>query len=185
MAIQEGASRLEPDELIELVRQHGKSIYAFCYRLTGNKADTDDLYQETFLKAVELRHKMDASRNPKAYLLSIAIRLNRNHRRKFAWRQRIVPTSELDAATGAGTFDSLASEATPEDAVLSLELRSMVQDAANRLGDKLKLPLYLYYTADMAVEEIASALGIPAGTVKSRLHTARKLMRQALEVESP
>ncbi|MDU5948366.1 MAG: RNA polymerase sigma factor [Paenibacillus macerans] len=67
---------MDTDELIELVRLHGKSIYGFCYKLTGNKEDTDDLYQETFLKAVKLRPKMDASRNPKAFLISIAIRLH-------------------------------------------------------------------------------------------------------------
>lgn len=174
---------MDIDELIALVDLHGKSIYGFCYKLTGNKEDTDDLYQETFLKAVELRLKMDASRNPKAYFLSIAIRLHKNHRRKLAWRQRIAPTAELNEA--ASKSGSLASEATPEDAVLSLELRTMIQDAAHRLDDKLKLPLYMYYTADMTVEEIAAALRIPPGTVKSRLHKARQTMRKVLEVDSP
>ncbi|GIP36588.1 RNA polymerase sigma factor [Paenibacillus sp. J2TS4] len=174
---------MDIDELIELVKLHGKSIYGFCYKLTGNKEDTEDLYQETFLKAVELRLKMDASRNPKAYVISIAILLHKNHRRKLAWRQRIAPTAELDEA--ANQSGSLASEATPEDAVLSLELRAMIQDAAHRLDDKMKLPLYMYYTADMTVEEIASALRIPPGTVKSRLHKARKTMRKVLEVDSP
>lgn len=174
---------MDIDELIELVKLHGKSIYSFCYRLTGNKEDTDDLYQETFLKAVELRHKMDASRNPKSFLISIAIRVHKNHRRKLAWRQRIAPTAELHEA--ANKSGSLPSEAAPEDAVLSLELRTMIQDAAHRLDDKMKLPLYMYYTADMTVEEIASALRIPTGTVKSRLHKARKIMRKVLEVDFP
>src|SRR5690554_562944 len=112
-----------------------------------NKEDTDDLYQEVFLKAVELRSKMDASRNPKSYLISIAIRLHKNHCRKLAWRRRIAPTAVLDEA--AKKSSSLANEETPEDAVLSLELRTMIQDAAHLLEDKLKLPLYMYYTADM------------------------------------
>lgn len=174
---------MDTDELIELVKLHGKSIYGFCYQLMGNKEDTDDLYQETFLKAVELRRKLDASRNPKAFLISIAIRLHKNHRRKLAWRQRIAPTAALDeAANKPGSF---ASEATPEEAVLSLELRTMLENAASQLDDKIKLPLYMYYTADMTVEEIALALGIPTGTVKSRLFKARKTMRQVLEVNSP
>lgn len=74
-------------------------------------------------------------------------------------------------------------EATPEDAVLSYELSGMIQAAADRLGDKLKLPLYMYYTAEMSVDEIASALRIPPGTVKSRLFQARKAMKKTLEVE--
>ncbi len=173
---------MDIDELIELVKLHGKSIYGFCYRLTGNKEDTDDLYQETFLRAVEQRFKMDASRNPKAFLLSIAILLHKNHRRKLARRQRIAPITELDDA--ATRSDSLASETMPEEAVLSLELRTRIRDAAHRLDDKLRLPLYMYYTADMTVEEIAATMRIPPGTVKSRLHKARQTMRKALEVDS-
>jgi len=173
---------LESDELIELVKLHGKSIYGFCCKLTGNRADADDLYQETFLKAVELRFKMDASRNPKSFLISIAVLLHKNHRRKLAWRQRIAPTAELGEA--ADRFASLASGATPEDALLSLELRTMIREAAHRLNDKLKLPLYMHYTADMTIEEIASVLRIPPGTVKSRLHKARENMRKVLEVDS-
>lgn len=174
---------MDIDELIELVELHGKSIYGFCRKLTGNKEDADDLYQETFLKAVELRHKIDVSRNPKAFLISIAIRLHKNHRRKLSWRQKIAPAAELGDA--ADKIASFASETTPEDAVLSLEQRAMLQDAARRLDDKLKLPLYMYYTAEMTVEEISSALRIPPGTVKSRLHKARKTMREVLEVDSP
>lgn len=175
---------MDIDELIELVKLHGKSIYGFCYKLTGNKEDTDDLYQETFLKAMELRLKLDETLNPKAYLISVAVQLHRNHRRKLAWRRKIAPTFELDEAA-AGVADLFSREAAPEDAVLSLELHAMIQQAAHRLNDKLKLPLYMYYTAEMTVEEIASALKIPQGTVKSRLHKARTTVRKELEVDIP
>jgi len=172
---------LDIEELSDLVKQHGKAIYGFCYKLAGNKADTDDLYQETFLKAMEVRHKMDMSQNPKAFLISIAVQLRKNKRRKFAWRQRIAPTAELNEAVDICGSER---EATPEDAVLSLELRSRIQAAADRLDDKLRIPIYMYYTVEMSVEEIASALRIPAGTVKSRLYQARKAMKKILEVES-
>ncbi|RJX38061.1 sigma-70 family RNA polymerase sigma factor [Paenibacillus pinisoli] len=170
------------EELIELVKLHGKSIYGFCFQLTGSKEDTDDLYQETFLKALELRHKLDASRNPKAFLIAIAIRLQQNYRLKLAWRRKITPTAQLNDA--AYLFLSAASEASPEESLLSLELRAMIRKAASKLNDKLKHPLYMHYTADMTIEEIAEALRIPQGTVKSRLHKARKMIKQVLEVES-
>lgn len=172
---------MDIEELRDLVEHHGKAIYGLCRKLAGNKADTDDLYQETFLKAMENRHKMDVARNPKAYLISIALRLRKNKRRKWAWRQRIAPTVELEEASGHA-FAS-PDETTPENAVLSLELRGMIQAAADRLHDKLKIPLYLYYTLDMPVDEIASVLKIPPGTVKSRLHQARNSMKKILEVE--
>lgn len=172
---------MEIDELIELVNVHGKSIYGFCFKLTGNKEETDELYQETFLKAVEQRHKLDASRNPKALLLSIAIRLHQNRRRKLARRNRIAAVAQLDET--ASEYVLHADEESPEESLLSNELRTMIQNAVERLDDKLRFPLYMYYTAGMTVEEIASALNIPPGTVKSRLHKARETLKRTLEVD--
>lgn len=173
---------MDIDELTNLIKIHGKAVYGFCYRLAGNKEDADDLYQETFLKAIEVIHKMDTNQNPKSFLIAIAIRLRKNNRRKFAWRQRIAPTAGLNEAVDHASVSE--SEATPEDAVLSHELRDMIQAAADRLEDKLKIPLYMHYTAEMSIEEIAQALRIPPGTVKSRLFKARSNMKKLLEVES-
>ncbi len=64
--------------------------------------------------------------------------------------------------------------------MISIELRTLIQDATHQLEDKLRLPIYMYYTADMTVEEIALALGIPQGTVKSRLHKARQTMKKSI-----
>ena len=79
---------MDIDELIELVQLHGKSIYGFCYKLTGTKEETDDLYQETFLKAVELRHKMDGERNPKAFLIAIAVHIDGERGVHFAEQKK-------------------------------------------------------------------------------------------------
>jgi RNA polymerase sigma-70 factor (ECF subfamily) len=177
----ERSSFLDTRELDEFITLYGKAVYNFCYRLTGSKEDADDLYQETFLKAMEVRHKMDLNQNPKAFLISIAIRLRKNSRRKYAWRQRIAPIFQFHD-TGSKRLGG-TDESTPEDTVLSNELRCKIQEAAGRLSDKLKIPLYLYYTAEMSVDEIASALKIPPGTVKSRLYQARKALKKILEVE--
>jgi len=174
---------LDIDELKDLIEQHGKALYGFCLRLTANRADTDDLYQETLLRAMEARNHLDRNRNPKAFLLSVAIGLRKNQRRKFAWRQRIAPSSQFNDA--AHIFHAQSKEATPEDAVLSLERRRTMLAAANNLKDKLKIPLYMHYTAEMSIEEIASALKIPSGTVKSRLYQARQAMKKELEAEFP
>jgi RNA polymerase sigma-70 factor (ECF subfamily) len=58
---------LDTADLDSLVESHGKAIYGFCYKLIKNKADTDDLYQETFLKAMELCHRIDKNNNPKVF----------------------------------------------------------------------------------------------------------------------
>lgn len=172
---------MDTADLSELVELHGKAVYGFCHKLVKSRADTDDLYQETFLKATELCHKIDKDSNPKGFLIAIAIGLWKNHRRKYAWRQRIAPVEQLDEDAVNGYISG--DEATPEDIVISNELRAMVQTAADKLDDKLRIPLYMYYTAGMSGEDIASALKIPQGTVKSRLHKARKVLKNVLESE--
>lgn len=167
-------------DLSSLVKLHGKAIYGFCHKLAKNKADTDDLYQETFLKAMERCHKIDKDINPKGFLISIAIGLWKNNRRKYAWRQKIAPMAEFNEAVNNGYI--FKDEPNPEDIVISDEIRIMIQTAADKLNNKLKLPLYMYYTAEMSIEDIASALKIPQGTVKSRLYKARKVLKSILEV---
>lgn len=76
-------------ELEQCIDCYGKEIYGFCRHITGNLQDGEDLYQDTFLKAVELADKIDINQNPKSYLISIAMRLWKNRSRKRAWRQRI------------------------------------------------------------------------------------------------
>lgn len=165
-------------DLNELVKLHGKAIYGFCHKLTKNKADTDDLYQETFLKAMELCHKIDKDNNPKGFLISIAIGLWKNKRRKYAWRKKIAQIEHFKGDINNSYI--FRDELTPEDIAISNELSVMIQTAAEQLNDKLKIPLYMYYTAEMSNEEIASALKIPLGTVKSRLHKARKVLKNTL-----
>ena len=75
--------------LEQLVEQYGNVLYAFCSQLTGSRQEGEELYQETFLKAVELHRQIDGAQNPKGFLIAVAARLWRNRRRKYAWRQRI------------------------------------------------------------------------------------------------
>lgn len=66
---------------------------------------------------------------------------------------------------------------------MSNELSAIVQMAVDTLNVKFKIPLYMYYTAEMSIEDIASSLKIPQGTVKSRLHKARKTLKNLLQLE--
>ena len=172
---------MELAQLQQLVEQYGKVVYAFCYQLTGSQQDCDELYQDTFLKAVELHQQIDAAQNPKGFLIAIAARLWRNRSRKYAWRQRIAPTESIDAATDSIDSGGVDTE-NPETAVLRREQQQIVRQAVAALPDKLKIPLYMYYTAELSTAEIAQLLRIPQGTVKSRLHKARSQLKEKLEV---
>lgn len=172
---------MDSSDLSNLIALHGKTIYGFCRRLTNNRSETDDLYQETFLKAMEMCNKIDKNGNPKGFLISIAVGIWKNSRRKYVRRKRIAPAEELHEELGSLYIPE--DQSNPENAVLSKELAITVQNAVNSLTDKLKLPLYMYYTAEMSNEEIASALKIPSGTVKSRLYKGRKKLKEILELE--
>lgn len=74
-------------ELEQCIAEYGADIYSFCCCLTGYRQEADDLYQEIFLRAVEKKSMLDTAGNvKKSYLLSVAVRLWRNQRRKAAWR---------------------------------------------------------------------------------------------------
>lgn len=163
------------ENLDSLVDLYGNSLYKFCYKLTQTKADADDLYQETFLKAVEQCHKIDDSKNPRGYLISIAIYIWKSRGRKYARRQRLVPSADIeDISLEADNYNL-------ENDIISRDLNHCVNTIVNCLDEKFRIPLYLYYTVEMTVEEISSALRIPKGTVKSRLHKARTLIKKRLE----
>lgn len=172
---------MDISELNELVSMYGNVVYGFCHKLAKNRIDADDLYQETFLKALELCHKIDKNNNPKGFLISIAIGLWKNNSRKYARRKRLAEIEELHEDNHSSTIND---NPTPEEIAISNELRSRIQTAADTLNDKLRLPLYMYYTAGMSNEDIAAALKIPQGTVKSRLYKARKALKNILEMEA-
>jgi RNA polymerase sigma-70 factor, ECF subfamily len=167
------------EELNQLIAEHGKHVYSFCCNLTGNSTEADDLYQDTILKAVELSHRLNSSGNPKSFLMGISVKIWQNHKRKYAVRQNIIQMEEYDDNL---MREAEAKENLPETELIRKETILAVRHASNQLPDKLKTVMYMYYTAELSVEDIAGILHIPKGTVKSRLHKGRTLLRQYLEV---
>ena len=166
-------------QLEECIQEYGAEIYAFCCQLAGNRQEAEELYQDTFLKAVEIQGRIDSRKNPRSYLASIALRIWKNKRRKYAWRSRIAGMQELKEETVA---DIGGQAPSPEEAVLRQELQAQVREAVARLEERYRLPIFLYYTLQLPMGQIGRSLRIPQGTVKSRLHKARKLLKQELEV---
>ena len=166
-------------ELEWCISEYGKDIYSFCKYLTRNLSEADDLYQDTFLIAVEIMEKIDCEHNPKSYLLSIALRTWKNKQRKFAWRNRIAEVRSFaeEKEADKGT----TSEPTPEEFILCKEKEELVRQAVAKLSDKLKPVVLLFYMEGLQVSQIAIIMKLPEGTVLSRLHQARKVLRKKLE----
>lgn len=78
-------------ELEQFIATYGTDIYSFCVYLTGNRPEAEELYQDTFLKTLELLDKIQKDGNPKSYLLSVAIRIWKNRNRKINRRNSIAP----------------------------------------------------------------------------------------------
>lgn len=166
-------------ELEMCVNEYGRDIYSFCKHLTNNLPEADDLYQDTFLTATGLMDKIDYGNNPKSYLLSIALRIWKNKKRKYAWRKRIADmrsmADERDVSPGEST------ELSPEERIVGKERDESIRMAVNRLPEKLRIAVLLFYMEDLPTAQIARVMKIPAGTVLSRLHQARKILRKELE----
>ena len=166
-------------ELESCVYTYGKDIYSFCKYLTCSKQEADDLYQDTFLTAIEQREKIDITLHPKSYLLSIALRIWKNKKRKYAWRKRIV---EMRSFVDEKDTHSIPEEnPSPEQQILQKEELASVRLAVNQLPDKQKVVVLLFYMEDLSTAQIAQILNIPQGTVLSRLHQARKRLQHELE----
>lgn len=75
----------------QLVHDYGTRLYTFCRRLTFTSGDADDLYQQTYLRILDMKGTLDLTHNPAGFLMSVATRLWSDERRKFARRQRIAP----------------------------------------------------------------------------------------------
>lgn len=166
-------------ELENCINKYGTDIYSFCKYITADTTQADDLYQDTFLKAMELSEKIEYDKNPKSYLLSIAVRLWNNRKRKYAWRRRIADIQPL--VEEESLYKSQSQEASIEDQIISKEEKKFVNNAINSLPQRFKVILLLYYMEDLSVLQIADILNIPNGTVKSRLYKARKLLKKELE----
>ena len=166
-------------ELEMCIYEYGKDIYSFCKHLTCSLQEADDLYQNTFLTAVELKDKIDYADNVKSYLLSIALRIWKNRKRKFAWRKRIADIRPMTEEKDTGI--SISTKLLPEEQILNEEKKEAVRHAVDKLPKRLCVVILLFYMEELPIAQIASILKIPAGTVKSRLHKARKLLKKELE----
>lgn len=168
---------MNTDELSKLTSLYGKEVLSFCLYLTQSKYDAEELYQEVFLKAYEKSDKIYESDSIKNYLIGIAIRLWKNKKRKLAWRNRIAPTESIEDT------EVVSNELSPINCLITAEEKNAVRTAVNGLNYKLKIPVLLYYSLEMSIENISQILKIPRGTVKSRLYNARKILKDKLEAD--
>ncbi len=163
----------------ELARRHRESAYLLGLHLTGNREDALDVAQDALLRFFGALDRFDERRPVRPYLLRIV-----RNRVADLWRSRRVRRAESldDADLSRQIADQRPG---PEETACQAELRRRVWQALSRLPAAKREILVLRDFHDLAYAEIARVLDIPIGTVMSRLHAARRALRELLAGDAP
>jgi RNA polymerase sigma factor (sigma-70 family) len=155
----------------EVARNHGRFLYTVAYRLTGNHDDAQDLVQEVLLR---VRKGLETYRpgSLEGWLSRITTNTfldeTRRRRRRPADPLPDEPDRVIPPAPGADV--AAAAEGLPDD----------VQDALRALPPEYRAAVVMCDVVGLSYQEIGESLGVPVGTVRSRIHRGRALLRQAL-----
>jgi RNA polymerase sigma-70 factor (ECF subfamily) len=168
-------------ELIDvLVDRYRTELYTLCRKLAKDPADADDLFQDTWVKAMRHIGQCDPERKFSAWLFAICVNRYRDRYRKGKrWLRRFKEygsTEQKDeemAQAGDG-------RQAADDCLISKEENLAVRGALDRLEDKYRVPMHLYYFQGLTMAEVAVILGLPDGTVKTRLFVGREKLRAML-----
>ena len=158
-----------------LVHRYRRELFNFLMRFTGDAALAEDVFQEAFLQLHLSAATFDASRRLKPWLFTIAANkardaMRRTYRRQAASLDAVVAGSSNQETTYAELMPS--DVPPPEESLLNLETREAVDKVIRDMPDNLRTVLLLSYFNELPYKEIAEMLGVPLGTVKSRLHAA-------------
>lgn len=157
-----------------LIRRHQNYVFRLCYLVMRNEQDAEDMTQETFIRAFRAlpRFELREGTSFEAWLYRIAVNACRSRMRR-KWYQ-VLPWPEPAPQIGCEPDEQ------PDRLILIGEQRQEILEAIDSLGDKHRLVVILRYYAGLSNEEIADALNIPSGTVRSRLHMARQRLKELL-----
>jgi RNA polymerase sigma-70 factor (ECF subfamily) len=153
------------------------SLYNFAHWLTQNREEAEDLVQETYLKALKGFASFQQGTNFRAWMYRILRNTFLTSRTGLSVKMTEPLDLEEDPAALPVTPD------TPESVLLARADQQAVQDALQRLPVHFREVILLCDMEEMSYQEIAETIGIPIGTVMSRLSRARKSMRELLETQ--
>jgi RNA polymerase sigma-70 factor (ECF subfamily) len=167
-------ARGEPNHFQILVQRYSGELYRFLARFTGSRVMADDVVQETFLQVHLAASSFDPSRRFKPWLFTIAANKARDMLRSKARKPEIPLDATIRDSEDSQTFRAfLADQASgPPERLEASEERALVRQVVDQMPSNLREVLILGYFQRFPYQEIADVLGIPLGTVKSRLHAA-------------
>lgn len=160
---------------------HLDAMYGVAYRLTRNAAQAEDLVQDAIVKAMRARAQFQAGTNLKAWLLRIVTTTFLNLYKRGGLERDVLEGPDADPlAEGWMSASTMRAMRDPEALALSPLLQAELQQALDELPEEFRLAVVLSDVEEMSYKEIADIMGCPIGTVMSRLHRGRKLLKKAL-----
>jgi RNA polymerase sigma-70 factor (ECF subfamily) len=177
----------DPPSFARVARDHLDRLYGFCLRLTGDPADAEDLVQESLLRAMRAYAGLRDPTRAKGWLFAIATNAWRDTIRARSREPRTTSLDDLDAdGDEFSLFQTLAIEDPfPYSDELHFDfLRLFGDDDVRAVFDSItpafRLPIVLTVVHGFSCKEAAAVLGIPLGTLLSRLHRGRKQLERGL-----
>ena len=157
-------------------------LYGGALRLTRNPADAEDLVQETYIKAFQAFDSFTQGTNLKAWMYRIMTNLYITNYRKAQRRPTQTSAEEITdyQLLSSASHESQGLESAEVEALKKLPT-SEISEALNALSEDYRMVVYYADVEGLAYKEIAEILGVPLGTVMSRLHRGRKKLRDALK----
>jgi RNA polymerase sigma-70 factor, ECF subfamily len=179
MTLENEAMRLrsgDADAIAPLVERYQHRLYRYLLRLVSRPSTAEDLFQQTWLRVMERIQYYDPQRSFEGWLFAVAHNIAIDHLRK-----RQPESLDEPLPSGETQSDLTRSEAPGAlESLLSKERASFVLQSVSELPISFREVITLRFEEGMKLEEIATVLGLPMGTVKTRLHRALKALRPIL-----
>lgn len=163
----------------DLVRRHERRVFRLLLRMLGSREEAEDVAQEAFLSLHRHGHRFRREARFSTFVYRVAANAALNRRRTLGRSRNRV--AELKTQQQAG-LDLPSGPRNPEDAAAGSQAQEQVQEALLELPADLRLAVVLYDIEGQSYQEVARTLGIPEGTVKSRIHRARRALRERLRI---
>jgi len=161
----------------QLVRRHERRVFGLLMRMLGNREEAQDAAQDTFLNLHRHGHRFRRESRFSTFLYRVAVNAALNRRRSLGRRRAHMEALVTRQTAG----DSRPQEPRgPEEATAGEQLRRRIHGEILQLPPALRAPVILYDLEGLSYGEIAGVLEVAEGTVKSRIHRARKALRERL-----
>ncbi|MFD2679139.1 RNA polymerase sigma factor SigW [Bacillus seohaeanensis] len=163
----------------EIVELYKDKVFQICYRMLGNRHESEDIAQEAFIRAYVNIHTFNQNRKFSTWLFRIATNLCIDRIRKK--KPDYYLDAEVSGTDGLTMYSQVAADIQmPEDEVEELELQATIQGAISKLPEKYRSVIVLKYIEELQLREISDILDLPLGTVKTRIHRGREALRKQL-----